>query len=205
VSRLHTSFVLGYHGCEEHTGRRAVAGDIPLLQSTRPFDWIGRGAYFWEGDPQRAYEWALQKKERGDYQHPFVIGAVVDLGNCLDLMVREHNDAVRSAYRALRDIKKKSGRLMPKNIAAPKDKSRDLVMRYLDCEVLNHLHTVTKEKYLPPFDTVRALLPEGRRLYPGSGLRAKTHVQIAVVNLDCIKGVFHVKGPWSPGDDASNP
>jgi hypothetical protein len=39
---------------------------------------------------------------------------------------------------------------------------------------------------------VRAAFPEGREIYPGAGFDEKTHIQIALRNLDCIKGVFRV-------------
>jgi hypothetical protein len=78
LSRLATSFVLGYHGCEMSVGLRAVSGEIDLLQSNRDFDWLGPGAYFWESDPRRALEWATWKASRGDYSRSFVIGAVID-------------------------------------------------------------------------------------------------------------------------------
>ena len=42
------------------------------------------------------------------------------------------------------------------------------------------------------FDTVRALFPEGGPLYPTAGFLTKTHVQIAVRNLNQIRGVFRV-------------
>jgi hypothetical protein len=196
VTRLHTGFVLGYHGCEEAVGRQAVDGTTEILQSTRDFDWLGSGAYFWEADPTRAYEWAQQKKARGDYKTPFVIGAVVDLGNCLDLTTRDGAELVRAAYASFKTIREKAGLTMPENRAAPKDASSDLVMRYLDCAVINHLHSILKQTASDPFDTVRALLPEGTKLYAGSGFMDRTHVQIAVRNLTCIKSVFHVKGPW---------
>jgi hypothetical protein len=190
--------VLGYHGCEEAIGRQAVDGKIPILKSTRDFDWIGTGAYFWEADPTRAWEWAQQKKARKEYDKPFVIGAVIDLRNCLDLMNRDHAELVRKAYDSYKTMRTKSQLPLPVNSPAPQDKSEDLVMRRLDCAVINHLHSIMQDGGEPPFDTVRALLPEGKPLYDGSGLRDKTHVQIAVCNLDCIASVFHVKGPWSP-------
>ncbi len=54
MSRLATSFVLGYHGCDRRTGLKAVNGEVELIQSDKDFDWLGPGAYFWESDPQRA-------------------------------------------------------------------------------------------------------------------------------------------------------
>jgi len=197
VSRLHTFFVLGYHGCDEAIGKQAVDGRIKILKSTRDFDWLGNGAYFWEADPHRAYEWALQKNVRGDYKKAFVIGAVVDLGNCLDLTTRTGIELVRSAHQSFKAMREKAGLSMPSNKPAPRDPGPDLVMRYLDCAVVNYMHSIIKEQGGEPFDTVRALLPEGEPLYDGSGFKDKTHIQISVCNLSCIKSVFHVEGDWS--------
>ena len=71
--------MLGYHGCDRTLAERAVNGEIELLQSERDFDWLGPGAYFWESDPQRAFEWAKWKAAREDYSNPAVVGAVIDL------------------------------------------------------------------------------------------------------------------------------
>jgi hypothetical protein len=54
------------------------------------------------------------------------------------------------------------------------------------------LHEVRVAANLEPFDTVRGVFIEGRRIYPDSGFFEKTHVQICVRNLACIKGVFRV-------------
>jgi hypothetical protein len=193
LSRLQTSFILGYHGCDKSFGRKAVNGEVQLKPSSRSYDWLGGGIYFWESDYMRALEWAQGKASRGDYKEPYVIGAVIDLGNCLDLTQRENIELVRSAAKAFEAVQKKSGFEMPVNQPAPKDPSPDLVMRYLDCAVMNHLHTVIKttpDSPISPFDTVRAIFGEGVPIYPGSGFREKTHSQIAVINRDCIKGVF---------------
>lgn len=194
MSRLQTSFILGFHGCEKSVGQQILAGDTGILQSTKDFDWLGAGAYFWENDPQRAHEWAMQKVKRGDYKEPFVIGAVIDLGNCLDLLVRENIELVRAAYDSFAAIQQLGGLPLPVNSKAPKDESPDLVMRHLDCAVMNHLHIWMKENADPtqfePYDSVRAVFPEGATLYEGAGFRDKNHCQIAVRSDSCIKGVF---------------
>lgn len=173
---------------------KAIEGQAELLQSKGDFDWLGPGIYFWEGDPVRAQEWAQEKKARGDYEEPFVIGAIIDFGNCLDLMVRENAELVRSASESFAETRRVAKLPMPENKAAPKDDSPDLVMRYLDCAVINHLHSIIdgpdRPQGVESFDTVRALFPEGSLLYEGSGFRAKTHSQIAVRNTACIKGFF---------------
>ena len=129
MSRLHTSFVLGYHGCDKEIGLKVVQGKLSLIQSKGDYDWIGTGIYFWEADPLRAYEWALQKRQRGHCKEPFVIGAAIDLRNCLDLLARENVELVRRAFDSFKEMQTKGGLQMPVNKKAPKDESDDLVMR----------------------------------------------------------------------------
>ncbi len=193
MSRNSSSLVLGYHGCEKEVGLKAVRGKTRLKPSKGLIDWLGTGVYFWECDPQRALEWAQEKHAREELSEPFVIGGVIDLGNCLDLTLRENAELVRFAYDSFAALQKKAGLPLPVNKTAPKDQSPDKVLRFLDCAVINHLHTIVKSDPLPgitPFDTVRALFDEGTELYGGSGFKHKTHVQIAVLTPSCIKGVF---------------
>jgi len=58
LSRLASSFVLGYHGCERKVGLEALHGDLSLLHSPGSYHWLGTGSYFWENDPDRALWWA---------------------------------------------------------------------------------------------------------------------------------------------------
>jgi hypothetical protein len=60
----------------------------------RSKDWLGTGIYFWENSARRALDWAKFAKEhpkftRTQVRHPFVVGAIIDLGNCLDLLEAE--------------------------------------------------------------------------------------------------------------------
>lgn len=196
MSRLATSFVLAYHGCERSIADQAVAGKIDILHSDRAYDWLGPGAYFWEADPTRAMEWATGKIARNEYKTAAVIGAVIDLGHCLDLANRENLELVRLAYKAFKTEQKLAGLSLPQNRKAPGQPDKDRLLRYLDCAVINHLHNAilrvpAERRLVPPFDTVRGMFTEGRQLYPGCGYREKTHVQIAVLNTDCIKGIFY--------------
>ncbi len=195
MSRLATSFVLGYHGCDRRTGLKAVNGEVELIQSDKDFDWLGPGAYFWESDPQRAREWAEWKAQRGDFSDPFVIGAVIDLRNCLDLSTRKILELLAKAYQSFKAVQEKAGHEMPVNKGVPGQPNADRVLRYLDCAVIRHLHSILEapppdERTIEPFDSVRGMFSEGARVYPKGGFREKSHVQIAVRNLDCIRGVF---------------
>jgi hypothetical protein len=70
----------------------------------------------------------------------------------------------------------------------------DALLRELDCAVINHLHQVRASARTPlqPFDSVKGVFLEGGQIYEGSGFFSKTHIQICIRNLACIKGVFRV-------------
>ncbi len=116
---------------------------------------------------------------------PFVIGAVIELGMCLDLTTSLALDWVRSAHQSLVEVNQNSSSLLPVN-------SEDQLRRKLDCAVIRRLHTILHANGRPSVDTLKAVFTEGAPVYPESGFREKTHIQIAVRNPECIKGVFRV-------------
>lgn len=195
MSRLATSFVLGYHGCDEDIARRAVLEGVNLIKSDKDYDWLGPGAYFWESDPKRAMEWAEWKVSEGYFKKPAVVGAVIDLRNCLDLVSREDIELLRAAHKSFVQLQKLSGLPIPKNKNPRGSSNKDRVLRFLDCAVLRHLHSVVDDINDPdigltPFDTVRGMFVEGGRAYSGCGIYQKSHVQIAVRNPACVRGIF---------------
>ncbi|MEM7554619.1 MAG: hypothetical protein AAF378_11045 [Cyanobacteria bacterium P01_A01_bin.84] len=56
-------------------------------------------------------------------------------------------------------------------------------------ELLAASSKLAKEKGIY-FDSVRAAFLEGEPWYPGSMFRKQNHIQIAVINPNCIKGIF---------------
>jgi hypothetical protein len=187
------AIVLGYHGCDIRTAQ-ALLGGSSFVASKRAYDWLGNGSYFWEADFVRAYEWA---QERRSYA-PSLVGAVIELGNCLDLTTRSGTEVVKEAHVSFLELQQERGEPIPRNLAAKGSKSSDTVLRYLDRAVIDHLHSgyqrASEESggRIREFDTVRALFPEGEPLYAGAGFREKTHVQIAVRNPKQIRGIFRV-------------
>ncbi|MDB5437823.1 MAG: hypothetical protein JWM33_250 [Caulobacteraceae bacterium] len=206
MSRLRTSFVLGYHGCEQEAAERLLSGEL-FEQSDKDFDWLGPGAYFWESDPERAHEWANDRPPARAFKSPYVIGAVIDLGNCLDLTTREGVVALQASYESFAEGQAKGRLSMPINDDLQADPYRDRLLRRLDNAVIRHMHqNIADDRAfwlaagqagdapLEPFDTVRGLFPEGGAAFPGAGFLAKTHTQLAVINQACIKGVFRLRG-----------
>lgn len=189
MSRRATSFVLGYQGCSRQVARRAILGQTQLLPSEKAYDWLGAGIYFWESDAKRAWEWAQDRCARTGEQ-PCVVGAAIDLGNCLDLLTRADQDLLRRAYDILLETYAAADRPLPRNENARMGGDRDRKLRKLDCAVIEELHDTAPAWGLEPFDTVRGMFTEGAEIYPGSGFYERSHVQIAVRNPAAIKGLF---------------
>jgi hypothetical protein len=158
-----------------------------MKPSKNEYDWLGTGICFWEANPRRALEWAteLSASSRSKIASPFVVGAVIDLGLCLDLTTSDAINWVGAAYRALLGTYSKAGWPMPKN-------RQDGLRRNLDCAVINFLHAIREENGEEPIQTVRGVFTEGRPIYDTAGFLEKTHIQIAVRDSTCIKGVFRV-------------
>ncbi len=118
-------------------------------------------------------------------KQPAVIGAVIYLGNCLNLLDSQYIEMVKRAYRDLIKFSKTAGIDMPQNTGGS-----DLVDRKLDCAVLRMLHQTKKEVNDEPFDSVRAAFFEGDPLYENSGFASKSHIQVCVRDLRLIHGYF---------------
>lgn len=183
----HPSFILGFHGTENRVVSRLVSQRTKHLKKSDGLnEWLGHGIYFWENDPLRGLEWAMDGNAKKEIETPGVVGAIIDLGFCLDLTTRTGLDEVEKAYATLKDTYAQSGIEMPTNKGGTEKLKREL-----DCEVIQALHLYRRQANQPPYDTVRAPFPEDATLYDGAGFRRKNHIQIAVINQDCIKGYFH--------------
>lgn len=200
MSRLHASFRLGYHGCSEEAGK-AILTSKEMLPSRKSYNWLGSGRYFWDADPVRAWQWA--DENAGSGEAPFVIGAVIDLQNCLDLTVQEDLRTLKKAGEAYRKhhASINPGKPLPENRTTVRGDQR-LTRADFDCAVIDFLHESLEERHKDNeggevFDTVRGFFFEGNALYDGSMFREKTHVQIAVVNPKCLVEIFQKDRPES--------
>lgn len=81
---------------------------------------------------------------------------------------------------------------MPVNRDAPSGVPGDLALRFLDRAVIDYLNLVREQRGAAPFETIRALFPEGEPLYPNAGFRELTHVQLCVRNPRNVLGVFRL-------------
>ena len=162
-------------------------GGMPFQLSDNDYDWLGPGIYFWEANPQRGFEFAQEASQRrgSNISNPFVIGAVIELGLCLDLTTSSGVDWVRIAHDSLVKVTQAAALTLPGN-------GEDQLRRNLDCAVIRRLHSILEAQQLPAIDTLKGVFTEGPPVYPGAGFHEKTHIQVAVRNPRCIKGVFRV-------------
>ena len=186
---IRPNLILAFHGCDRLVAQKVLNGETMLKSSTNKYDWLGHGVYFWENSPSRALEFAehLQQnpqKSKGNIVEPAVIGAVIHLGFCLDLLDYGNLQLLKEGYNAL--AYKTSNLPQNKEIKG----LEGLLLRELDCAVIETLHTLREIYYQPPFDSVRGVFFEGKELYPNAGFRDKDHIQICVRNPNCIKGFF---------------
>lgn len=184
------TFVLGFHGCDRQIGERILAGTDPhLIPSENDYDWLGHGIYFWEANPQRAFEFAQEaandnKISRGKIQDPFIIGAIINLGACLNLTNSSSLQEVKLSH----DILSHSLDTIPDAIR-PKNTGK-LLVRRLDCAVFETLHKHREDQQLTPYKSVRGVFWEGDELYPDAGFKEKNHIQLCVRDSSCILGYF---------------
>ncbi len=194
-------FVLAYHGCDQSVGEKVLRGDADIVSSQNDYDWLGSGAYFWENSSARALKWAEFLRDRpvpgtSKVRIPFVVGAVIAPGNCLDLSEAVSLNVLRDAYEEYAAMMNASSAALPINEGGhPGD--ADLVKRKLDCAVINFLHTSREENGEPPFDTVRCPFFEGAPLFPGARVAERTHLQWSI--RDPKKSVI---GYYRPKSDA---
>lgn len=187
-----SQFVLGFHGCDVTLAEQVVLGKTMLKKSDHNYDWLGHGIYFWENNVERAEQWARDNSQRKDslIKNPGVLGAFIDLGNCLDLTDSGCLQQLKLPYETLKKTLSLTGLDMPVNVDPVKVKNKDRILRKLDCAVISTLHELRRKAGLPNYDSVRGVFWEGEELYPGAGFREKNHIQIAVINPNCIKGFF---------------
>lgn len=186
---LPPQIIFGYHGCDDSVARMIFDGGH-LRPSTNPWDWLGHGTYFWERSPVRAVRWAqeMARLPNSSVKKPAVIGAIINLGTCLDLADPESADLVTDAFN---DYMEECRRF---EVEPTRNKGPESKARFLDCAVMNHLHKLFEAAGEQPYDTVRGFFNEGQPVYPTAGLRSLDHVQVCVRNPKCILGFF--KPAW---------
>jgi hypothetical protein len=178
--------VIGYHGCSAETAELILAGG-EFKPSENEFDWLGRGIYFWEYGLDRAWRWAQEHTE-----NPGVIGAVIQLGNCFDLLDTRCTTLLARTARIYVEGVKAAGGTLPQN------GGKDRKARRLDCAIVNFALDCFRDEGVT-YQCVRCGFFEGGPIFDdGAGCRTElsmeTHIQIAVRDPACIVGTFRPTG-----------
>jgi len=175
-------WVLGYHGCTKELATQLIGGELAVEAwrlSENPHDWLGRGIYFWEHGPERAAAWA-HRRHGSDAD---VVGAIIQLGQCFDLLDVRFTHLLLPAYERERELVDDIGGVMPSNTG----RTPELGKRELDCLVINSFLQASPGE---EFQTVRGAFWEGQPAFPGAMIMRESHIQIAVRDRRCILGVF---------------
>jgi hypothetical protein len=175
--------IVAFHGTTEAVADRLVAGG-PFTPSGNKDDWLGSGVYFWEYAPKQAWWWARRFKKNSQ---PAVVGAMIRLGNCFDLLDPENVQLLKKLYNGMLNKWKTEGTGGPSNFRH---------RRNIECAVFNYLYDDTASEG-KPIDSARAVyVPTDRnkRIWRGSWIYEEAHIQVCVRNQKNILAVWHV-GP----------
>lgn len=189
-----SGLILGFHGCDKEVRDKIVCvkGEI-LKPSENVWDWLGHGVYFWENNHERALQFAQELKDNPPkgkenlINEPAVLGVVIDLGYCLDLLDSKFIEVLKIGYSFLCNSHKDFGTELPVNVV---NQDGELLRRNLDCAVIQSVHQMNAKLKKTAYDSVRGVFFEGGDIYENAGFKEKNHIQIAIRNQNCIKGFF---------------
>lgn len=183
--------IFAYHGCDREIAESVLLGRTRLEPSHNDYDWLGAGIYFWEYGPQRALEWAagLARRRPQQIKTPAVLGAIIHLGVCFDLLDVRFTDKLAGLFPTFAQTLEAAGQPVPRNEPAH-GTDRDLVRRKLDCAMLNWAIPEIEAGVGTLFQTVRGVFQEGVPAFAGSGILRKSHIQVVVRDAGCILGYF---------------
>lgn len=177
--------VVAFHGTRRSTADKLVAG-VPFAQSENDDDWLGHGIYFWEYAPQQAWWWAERRYGSRDAA---VVGALVRLGRCIDLLDPSNAELLAAAHRDLELALKSIGQALKRNANTHK---------FRDCAVFNYLFAKLAASALD-VESARAVfvpLQAGKglpRLWDRSGVFRGAHIQLSVREPNNILAVWPVR------------
>jgi hypothetical protein len=184
--------VIGFHGTKLSIAQKIVMGTKGFGPSENDGDWLGNGVYFWEYAPQQAFVWARDRKRKKRWTEEIaVVGSMIRLGNCFDLLDPENVKDLDTFHRRYAKLQVDMGEKLPKNVRSRKT---------LNCSVFNFAYaTIDANESRTKIDTCRAVFvpsdreSDDKRLWKASGINRRAHVQICVRNLECILGTWLVQ------------
>lgn len=172
-----TIWVYGYHGTSRSRADKIIAEGFQ--PSTNGYDWLGTGVYFWQDAPNHALHWAQKMYS----QEPAVVKSRLRLDStCLDLLDMANLDNPNfwmDSYNGFTTIYRRIGAALPTQNPDIPGK------RYLDCAFFDYIKVSLSSKR--SIGAIRSAFVEGKRIFPDSAIYDKTHIQIAIANIDLIE------------------
>lgn len=112
-----SNLVVGFHGCDQSIANKIIEGKDDLIASTNDYDWLGHGIYFWENNELRALQYAndMMGRAHSSVKCPAVIGAIIDLGYCMDLTDSLYLGELKESYNVLVETCRVTGISLPTN------------------------------------------------------------------------------------------
>ncbi|WP_257667305.1 hypothetical protein [Parapedobacter tibetensis] len=198
---IRPNLLIGFHGCDAAVCHELINKPDKVKLNKEPFDWLGHGIYFWENNYERALQWAKDKHKRGRIKEPAVVGAVLQLGLCCDFLDSKYIKILQDYYASMEESYRLSDLPLPKNRDLPNDEHKDRILRELDCAAIEYMHaridqTIQRDMQTKgfsdyrKFDSTRGVFTEGGPAFSGAGIFEKSHIQVCVRNVNCIKGFF---------------
>jgi hypothetical protein len=117
---IRSGLILGFHGCDQKNLHKVILGIESLKPSQNKYDWLGNGIYFWDNSISRAFEYASflknnPNRSKNPVSIPDAMGAIINLGLCLDLLDYENLKYLLESYEILETTYTLSGVPMPRN------------------------------------------------------------------------------------------
>jgi len=135
--------VIGYHGTKKSAALKIIQGECGFEPSENDDDWLGHGIYFWEYAPQQAFLWAKQRKKKKGWpedEEIAVLGSMIRLGFCFDLLDPENVKDLGGYYQARQQTLAESSDLQVTNVMSQKR---------LNCAVFNFAYETRKTQGQP--------------------------------------------------------
>ncbi|MDC0719917.1 hypothetical protein POL25_23660 [Nannocystis sp. bb15-2] len=185
--------MVGFHGTRGETAARLVDGTA-VGKSENDDDWLGHGIYFWEYAPQQAWRWARQRHGK----EAAVVGALIRLGRCFDLLDPENVPVLQAAHADFVLAMRATGAPLPENVKKNKR---------LDCAVFNYFCGKMVQDG-QDFESIRAAFVPGsssagglERAWKGSGIFKNAHIQLCVRRAPNIVAIWSMKRDGRYGRD----
>lgn len=198
------SLLLAYHGCDATVRDDLVTGTLASLKpSENRYDWLGPGIYFYEGDCQRARQFAQASHDHPQRYYtkkpigtPSVVGAVLRISTCLDMTTQDGLLHYRAAYETLQEAL--AGKELPQNLPAG-DFDTDVILHHLDEAVFRTVHAMRAREGLEAFQVVRGAF------YQGAEQRPRQHfVKAPTFSWHCATPLASRAGSCLPATSCSS-